>query len=73
MLTPPAENVLPSLIPDRCRAHFAVKGITVPTHPDLARLLGYLPDTHSDGWLSPGKLHPVCSELGLPRASPQLW
>ena len=24
----------------------------------LVQLLGYLPDTHADGWLTPGKPHP---------------
>lgn len=32
--------------------------ITIPAHPDLARLPGYLLDTYIDGWLTSGKLHP---------------
>lgn len=46
-------------IPDGCGDPSAVMGITVSAHPDLAWLFGYLPDSHSDGWLTPGKPHPT--------------
>lgn len=46
---PRTQDLLTSPIPDGCRAPFAAMGITVSAHPDLAWLLGYLPETHDDG------------------------
>lgn len=41
----------------------------------LAWLHGYLPDTHADGCLTPGKPHPIAHvlEAGAAKASLQLW
>lgn len=60
--TPPEQDLLLSPIPDGCRAPFAA--VMVPTHPDPAQMLGYLPDTHGDGGLTLGKLHPIACVLG---------
>lgn len=51
-------------IPDGCGDPSAAMGITVSAHPDLAWLLGYLPDSHGDGRLTPGKPHSTAPVLG---------
>lgn len=66
--TPCTQDLLPS-----SSQMGTAMGITELAHAAQAWLQGYLPDTHAEGSLTPGKPHLIAHVLEAAKASLQLW